>query len=336
MKKLRAILVAISVMMLMIVPVLYHYHSNGHNNILRQVQEPATSTPVFSHHITLPAAATTSISKFLLFVGYARSGHSIIGSILDAHPHVIIAHEYSLISQWLTDPLLHSNKTWLYNVLYENSYFSSNTNGTRMRSLSRKGYSLIVDNLWQGSYNRNIIVIGDKAGGKTTNTYLRNKTGVHKVITELRETVKVPIVAIHAVRNPFDNIATMVLRKSHLYNQYHGSNSSVYDDIDVLNARANAYFKRVSAVVEMTQQLNISVITVHNDDLIHHPARTISHLCSNLSITCTKEYLAQCSSAVYVTSFHSRHKIQWTARLIDFVHEKSKQFSFLQRYKFDN
>ena len=40
------------------------------------------------------------VKKFVFFIGYGRSGHSIIGSIMDAHPHVVIAHEFFLFSKF--------------------------------------------------------------------------------------------------------------------------------------------------------------------------------------------------------------------------------------------
>src|SRR5690349_21009491 len=33
------------------------------------------------------------VERFCLFVGYPRSGHSLIGSLLNAHHEVVIAHE---------------------------------------------------------------------------------------------------------------------------------------------------------------------------------------------------------------------------------------------------
>lgn len=41
----------------------------------------------------------SKIHTFVLFVGYPRSGHSLIGSIMDAHPNVIIAHEVKQLHQ---------------------------------------------------------------------------------------------------------------------------------------------------------------------------------------------------------------------------------------------
>ena len=37
------------------------------------------------------------IKKFILFIGYPRSGHSIMGSLMDAHPHMVIAYEFLLL-----------------------------------------------------------------------------------------------------------------------------------------------------------------------------------------------------------------------------------------------
>ncbi len=34
-----------------------------------------------------------TVERFCLFIGYPRSGHSLVGSLLDAHPNVVLAHE---------------------------------------------------------------------------------------------------------------------------------------------------------------------------------------------------------------------------------------------------
>ena len=33
------------------------------------------------------------VQRFCFFIGYARSGHSLVGSLLNAHPRMVIAHE---------------------------------------------------------------------------------------------------------------------------------------------------------------------------------------------------------------------------------------------------
>ena len=36
----------------------------------------------------------------MVFIGYPRSGHSLIGSLLDAHPEVIVSDEYNVVENW--------------------------------------------------------------------------------------------------------------------------------------------------------------------------------------------------------------------------------------------
>lgn len=41
----------------------------------------------------LTASHFEEVEAYCMFLGYARSGHSLLGSLLDAHPDVVIAHE---------------------------------------------------------------------------------------------------------------------------------------------------------------------------------------------------------------------------------------------------
>ena len=38
----------------------------------------------------------TDVKTFVVFVGFARSGHSIVGALMDAHPDMVIAYEYNV------------------------------------------------------------------------------------------------------------------------------------------------------------------------------------------------------------------------------------------------
>ena len=42
------------------------------------------------------------IQTFVLFIGYGRSGHSLVAAILDAHPKIVIAHEFDVSRKWIT------------------------------------------------------------------------------------------------------------------------------------------------------------------------------------------------------------------------------------------
>ena len=69
----------------------------------------------------------------LFFVGHPCSGHNIVGSILDAHPHIILAHEAKLFLKLQQDisynkGLQYKDKLSICNELWNNSY-SSSTSG---------------------------------------------------------------------------------------------------------------------------------------------------------------------------------------------------------------
>src|SRR4051794_14548092 len=134
------------------------------------------------------------VEAYCLFIGYPRSGHSLTGSLLDAHPEVVVAHELDalgLIEAGISRPSLYTA------ILELDREF---TDGGRQWM----GYEYTVPNQWQGRYER-LRVIGDKKGGDSTERLARRP----ELLDGLRRTVEVPLRAVHVIRNPFDNITTM-------------------------------------------------------------------------------------------------------------------------------
>ena len=58
-----------------------------------------------------------NVQTYCVFIGYPRSGHSLVGSLLDAHPNVIIAHELDALKFVKAG----FDKHQLYQLLLENS-----------------------------------------------------------------------------------------------------------------------------------------------------------------------------------------------------------------------
>ena len=281
---------------------------------------------------SLPENATRSVQKFIFFIGYARSGHSIIGSILDAHPNVVIAHEYSLFHQWLQMSEQEKNKGNLYSILYDNSCYNSHK-GLRRHNALKKGYTLHINGSWQGRFQDNIVLIGDKSGGMTTKTYKVHHKVMPRVYNEILTTVQVPVIAIHVVRNPFDNIATMLLFNNHI-SKKDVSTERPYSNLNGLSFQINSYFKQVESVVKMINELNLNVIEIHNSGLIKNPKRTIRRLCQQLELKCSKQYIDMCSSAIFKNKSRSRYLVTWTPSMINLVRIKSKSYPFLKDYSF--
>ena len=94
------------------------------------------------------------IRTYIMFIGYPRSGHTLIGALLDAHPNMIVAHELNAL-QYIKRGF---SKNQLFSLLLSNS--KNNAKAGRMCT----GYSYAVPNQFQGKYT-DLVVIGDKKGG---------------------------------------------------------------------------------------------------------------------------------------------------------------------------
>lgn len=140
-----------------------------------------------------------NIETFTMFVGYPRSGHSLIGSLLDAHPNILIAHELHALK------LIRAgfDKNQLFQLLMENSQTMA-AKGRR-----HSGYSYEVSNQWQGRFST-LKVIGDKKGASSA-MQLRTSPGLFDF---LKATLDLEVKLIHVIRNPYDVLTTMRKEKT--------------------------------------------------------------------------------------------------------------------------
>ena len=320
------------------------------------------------------------IKKFVFFIGYPRSGHSIVGSLMDAHPHMVIANEFLLFRNWkfFSDKQKESgeanpfyqHKSYLFNILYRRSYWDT-VDGFRSEQNTVKNYTLSMDSLWQGKFDKYISVIGDKSGGVTSDTYLNSKTTFSRYLEELKTTVKVPIKAVHVVRNPYDQISTCALYDDYTHLpgyikmalrddtqkvlkrrlklatvskykaamtalQAKGDNrtfaAAKYSDEDTLENCINTLAAEASAVTKMTGLVGSSnVIEVHNAELVNDPKAAIEKLCSSLEVVCAPDYLQACANKVFKSVSRTRDMLHWSPRMKAKVEE-----DVIQTYPFFN
>ena len=100
------------------------------------------------------------VKTFLLFIGYNRSRHTLLASLLDAHPNVIIANDYNILKEWIENPLLSQRlKYYIYELLYAKSRYDVMF-GVRARLVGNKPkkYHYNIKDQWQGSYHDSIQV----------------------------------------------------------------------------------------------------------------------------------------------------------------------------------
>jgi Sulfotransferase family len=240
-----------------------------------------------------------------MFIGYTRSGHSLVGSLLDAHPNIIIGHELNALK--LFDQGF--NPREIYYLLLQNS--------RRKATAGRKetGYSYKVPNQWQGKF-KTLKVIGDKRGS-ATNFLIRTKP---EILNILPSRIDIPVKFIHVVRNPYDNITTMIARKQ-----------------ADLEYGINSYFTKCQTVAYLKTQIKQQdILDVRQESLIETPQTTLSKLCEFLEVEIPQNYLDDCVSIIFKSPKKTRFTYQWNDESIELVKNKIKQYDFLQGYSYDN
>ena len=274
-----------------------------------------------------------NVEKFVLFIGYPRSGHSIIGTMIDSHPNIIIANEFPLMASLLTPASRNGvTKLGLFNALYLNSRAEMVYGKRGKYGLERKGYLLNTNSSYQGKFSK-LKVIGDKKGGQATKEYHRNPDRVRDAFKWLQTEVGVPICVLHVVRNPYDMIATQTLylagEDGH---KYEASEANKLNNSSLVESAAEQFIFRAKALVRMTAVLHLNILLIRHEDMVSNPKQTMSKICTFLQVNCTDDYLDVCREKVDPSLSKSRHLIVWTSHLRDKVDSLIKQFNFFNGY----
>lgn len=254
------------------------------------------------------------VETYCTFIGYSRSGHSLIAALLDAHPNIVMSHELKVL-KYIQSAL---DRNALYYLLYQ----ITKAKGHSWQRMG--GYTYDVPNQWQGAF-KEIKVIGEKHG-EFTACYLA--VNPH-LLPKLRKVVGVPVKFIHIVRNPFDNIATMAIRKAE-------KRGTEVNDRDITN-NIERYFGICQAVMKVKSMVDTAeVLDIHYEDFIKEPQAQLRQICCWLGVETSLDYLTDCQKVVYKSPRKSRHKIQWTDELKQQVQSKIKAVPYLERYTFNS
>lgn len=270
-----------------------------------------------AHGATLGTSAQfadefAEVETYCTFIGYSRSGHSLVAALLDAHPHIVMAHELRAVK--------YVNYGFGRNALY---YLLFQMTKVRGHSWMRGGgYTYNVPGQWQGSFEK-IRVIGDKHGEFTVCTLADNP----KLLKKLRDVVKVPVRFIHVVRNPFDNITTMATMAQRKAKQ---NSLDIWGTID-------RYFSVCESVMKVTAMVDqVDLYDLRQEDFIQDPKGQLRNLCLWLGVEPSLDYLEACSSIVFESPQKSRYKIEWSEDLKQEVESRMRSFPFLEGYSFEN
>jgi hypothetical protein len=108
-------------------------------------------------------ATFRDVERFCFFIGYSRSGHTLVGTMLNAHPEVVIAHELDAVTF-----VRHGfRRAQLFPLLVQRDQRF----GTQGRTWS--GYQYEIPGQFQGRYDT-LRVLGDKRARSSVFCRLRS------------------------------------------------------------------------------------------------------------------------------------------------------------------
>lgn len=245
------------------------------------------------------------VETYAMFVGYPRSGHSLVGSLLNAHPDALIAHELDAL--WFVRA--HFSRRQLMAMLLDRDREALALDGFPGR------YDYSVPGQWQGHVRR-LRVIGDKKGGGSTKRLGQDP----RLLERLRSRVGLPLRMIHVMRDPFDNIATMYRRK--------GQRTGM-----TLDRVARRYLD----LAETNRDLASSArpgewISVRHEDFVADPEAELARLCDFVGLEADESYLRACAGIVNDRPRRSSEDEDWPPGLIAEIRDRAAALPFLASY----
>jgi hypothetical protein len=243
------------------------------------------------------------VKHVFFLLGYPRSGSTLIGSMLNAHPQMVIAHESDLfryVRRGVT-----RNQLFAILLLRDQEFAGVDRQWN--------GFDYAVGD--QGQFT-DLRVIGDKHAGRAARRLHENPP----LLDRFRHVVGVPIRSLHNVRNPYDNIASIA----------HNRSLPVAKAIDI--------YRRLGVAVDdvLGRLKPEELFEVRYEDFTADPATWLTDICHFAGVEVTSEYVAACSALAEPGGRRGRHRVEWSATERDEVTEIIGSRRVLSGYTFDN
>jgi len=251
------------------------------------------------------------LRTFCCFIGHGRSGSTLVGALLNAHPNVVMSNELNALRRLHTG--LNARQT--FRIIY----LVSQRQVVR-GSVGGGGYSYRVPGQWQGKHKA-LKVIGDRKAGATSYEIVQHPTLLETMDRKIRIAKKF----IHVIRNPFDTITT-TFRKT-LRRRGEDTDGHLAREI-------NNYFARCSAVHAIERKFGAAAIHhMYLEQLIADPAGQLRNLCNFLDVEAPQDYLRDCAAIVTKEPHRTRESLNWSDRHVVIVKRGMQECRWLARYE---
>jgi len=238
--------------------------------------------------------------RFILFIGYSRSGHSLVAALLDAHPNIVVSHELHAVKHLKAG----CSFAEVARAIQLNSYYFNH------HGRGYTGYDYHVPGQYQGCCTE-LRILGDKKANGTCRALLQDP----QLVRWLKHTIPVPVTFIHVVRDPWDNIASKAWRTG-----------------VSLDGAADSYLRNAAAIHELRMRHSEQVVDVYLDDLSRTPTASLTRMLDRLDIDADEKYLSDCSSIVFQNPRQTQQRVQWPRELRGRISRELRRLDHLRRF----
>lgn len=247
------------------------------------------------------------VTTCFLFVGHTKSGGSLLGAMLDAHPAITCSDELDILE--------HLEGGFSGRQIMALITRNSRREALKGRVTARRleAYTLAIPDQWQGRF-RELRAVGDARAGKST----RRLAARPDLLDRLREAMSPATVKlIQVIRHPMDPIGAMVAR----------SGKSLEEAIE-------DYSEQCRRLTQLRSTLpSGDLIEVHYEDVVESPELVLTGVCRHLGVEPDDGYLKACRALVDTTPRRDRSRVEWAPEQIEMLATSLAGISFLSRYR---
>jgi hypothetical protein len=244
-----------------------------------------------------------------LFIGHVKSGGSLLGAMLDAHPATAVADEVDVAAQVAAG----LDREQIFTLLVRGA--RREASGGRVTARRLDAYSLAIPGQWQGRHDR-LELVGDSRAGPTTRALGESPEQLARLWEVMGDT---RVAFVHVVRNPYEPISAMVRR----------SGRPLSDAI----ADHRAQCRRL--VVLRRHLASGDLHTVRYEDLVADPERQVRDLSRFLDLEASPSFVTACIGLLHEQPVRERDRIAWRPDDIAAVAETIARYDFLAGYRYD-
>ena len=274
-----------------------------------------------------------NIRIMVLTIGFPRSGSSLCGYLLTAHPNIVMADEPTVsginkrdikrineVERSKIDVLYEANLPEMFDyilsidhVRWRRVLCRENTESPIWRGVQHQRY-VHVPNQYQGRC-KELKVIGVKRSRVNVGVLSRGK--ILENLKDKLEESNIALKFIFTVRNPYDMIATT-------------------SQIKHISARIEKFNNFCEANMRLLKQIDTrDVFVSSHEDMVKDPSSQLTKLCDFLQVPVPAGYLDDCASQV--GELHrSRLKHDWTKDEKHKVASLIKKYDFFQGYDWES